>query len=30
MGVKRRFTRIGCKMKALVQIDNLLIVEANI
>ena len=30
MGVKRRFTRIGCKMKALVQLDNLLIVEANI
>ena len=30
MGVKRRFTRIGCKMKARVQLDNLLIVEANI
>jgi|GEM_PF-3284300 len=30
MEVKRRFTRVECKMKALVQLDNVMIVEANI
>ncbi len=30
MEVKRRFTRVECKLKALVQLDNVLIVEASI
>lgn len=27
---QRRFTRVECKMKAIIQLDNVIIVEANI